>query len=112
MITQEMKDKGISCKGRGLNCCGCKSRFSCVDYTTPISAFANTKQMNVKKTRYIIILKNESAHERLLDYDGYLTNDIEDAVKWKRESDAKEVLTELDEPQDYEVIPLEISYKF
>lgn len=31
MITQEMKDKGIRCKGKGFNCPNCKDRKECVD---------------------------------------------------------------------------------
>ena len=31
MITQEMKDKGIRCRGKGFNCPNCKDRKECVD---------------------------------------------------------------------------------
>lgn len=32
MITQELRDKGISCKGRGFNCSTCKGKNECIDY--------------------------------------------------------------------------------
>lgn len=32
MITQNMKDVGIHCKGRGFNCYNCKDKSECVDY--------------------------------------------------------------------------------
>jgi hypothetical protein len=32
MITQEMKNKGLSCKGKGLNCPTCLSKSICVEY--------------------------------------------------------------------------------
>ena len=40
MITQEMKDKGVSCKGRGLNFYDCKDKLKCVEYEEcpPISS--------------------------------------------------------------------------
>lgn len=32
MVTQEMKDKGIHCKGQGFNCYNCKDKNECVEY--------------------------------------------------------------------------------
>lgn len=32
MITQEMKKKGIHCKGQGFNCPNCKYKNECVDF--------------------------------------------------------------------------------
>jgi hypothetical protein len=32
MVTQELKDKGIHCRGQGLNCFGCKHKNNCVEY--------------------------------------------------------------------------------
>jgi hypothetical protein len=32
VVTQEMKDRGISCKGKGFNCHNCKDKNGCVDY--------------------------------------------------------------------------------
>ena len=32
MITQELKDIGCSCKGKGFNCHNCKDKKECLDY--------------------------------------------------------------------------------
>lgn len=32
MVTQELKDKGIHCRGQGFNCYNCKDKTTCVDY--------------------------------------------------------------------------------
>ena len=32
MTTQEMKDKGIHCRGQGLNCYNCKYKNNCVEF--------------------------------------------------------------------------------
>lgn len=32
MITQEMKDKGTHCRGKGFNCYNCKDKSECVEY--------------------------------------------------------------------------------
>lgn len=31
MITQELKDRGVMCKGKGLNCQKCKDKNECVE---------------------------------------------------------------------------------
>lgn len=33
MVTEEMKNNGIHCKGKGFNCSGCKYKMSCVEST-------------------------------------------------------------------------------
>lgn len=33
MITQEMKDNGLSCRGKGFGCAGCRDKHDCVDST-------------------------------------------------------------------------------
>jgi hypothetical protein len=32
MITQELKDRGTSCRGQGFNCHNCKDKNECLDY--------------------------------------------------------------------------------
>lgn len=33
MVTEEMKNNGIHCRGQGFNCSGCKDNMSCVEST-------------------------------------------------------------------------------
>lgn len=68
--------------------------------------------IEVKKKKYIIMLKNESAYERILDEEGYLVNDIDDAWLSSNKDHAEVILNELDYPEAFEVKELEISYKF
>jgi 5'(3')-deoxyribonucleotidase len=32
MVTQELKDKGIHCRGQGFNCYNCKDKNDCIEY--------------------------------------------------------------------------------
>jgi hypothetical protein len=32
LITQEEKDRGLICKGKGLHCPNCKDKAECIDY--------------------------------------------------------------------------------
>lgn len=41
MTTQEMKDKGTTCRGRGFNCPNCKEKYSCVEYEEVIKKTSN-----------------------------------------------------------------------
>lgn len=68
--------------------------------------------INVKKKKYIIMLKDESVYERILDEEGYLVNAIDDAWLSNNKDHAEVVLNNLDYPDAFEVRELEISYKF
>lgn len=54
MITQEMKDMGISCKGKGFNCHGCKYKNECVDYIL-CPDFENTLNLSLNNIKIIKI---------------------------------------------------------
>lgn len=49
MITQELKDSGYSCRGKGFNCYGCKDKNRCVDYI-PNPNFENTLNLSLNNT--------------------------------------------------------------
>lgn len=48
MISKEMYDNGLRCKGKGFNCPTCKDIINCVEYEKP------TKLINIKNKRYRI----------------------------------------------------------
>ena len=50
MVTQELKDKGIHCRGQGFNCCSCKDAKKCVEYVECENPFKNSKKDNMIKT--------------------------------------------------------------
>ena len=65
MITQEMKDKGIRCRGKGFNCPNCKDRKECVDaeynpLDDLISAFEDTViKINDKIKELLVKMEND-----------------------------------------------------
>lgn len=63
MITQEMKDKGIMCKGKGFNCYVCKYKDGCVDYVEPSEKFKDEFYVNC----YFCSLKNNGRGESVKD---------------------------------------------
>jgi hypothetical protein len=48
MVTQEMKDKGISCKGSGFNCPTCKDKAACVDYIEVTTQGPNQEVLGIQ----------------------------------------------------------------
>lgn len=68
--------------------------------------------MVVTSEKYIIILKDKFVYERILDREGYLVNNIEYADMHNNKDNAQETLLSLDNPNEFEVIKLKITYEF
>jgi hypothetical protein len=52
MVTQELKDKGIHCRGQGFNCCSCKDTKDCVEYVECENPFKNSKKEGKSMKKY------------------------------------------------------------
>lgn len=62
VVTEELKDRGISCKGRGFNCHNCKDSNRCVDYEE-----VNTKEYTTQE----VIASIEDGQEYVCTGIGY-----------------------------------------
>lgn len=67
--------------------------------------------MKVVYEQFIIMLKDKFADQRILDKDGYLVGSIRLAKMYDDKEHALEVLAELDEPYEFEVVKVEITYE-
>lgn len=68
--------------------------------------------MKIIDKQFIVMLRDKFADQRMLDKDGYLVGSICLAEMHDDKEHALEVLAELDEPYEFEVVKVEITYEY
>lgn len=68
--------------------------------------------MKIIDKQFIVMLRDKFADQRILDKDGYLVGSVCLAEMHQSKEDASEVISQLDEPYDFEVMEVNITYEY
>ena len=68
--------------------------------------------MKVTYKEFIVMLKDKFADQRILDKDGYLTSSMQLAKRYKSIEHVLESILELDEPDEFEIVDVNITYEY
>lgn len=90
MITKEIKEKGILCKGKGFNCDGCNDKNTCIEYTpTP---FINMSNLISYETlaKHIKLAIKEFEKFNNITIEGYSFEDLINWLEYHKSTQIKE----------------------